>query len=352
MARPQVQQNNQRRRYGPAPAVERRRFPRPAQARGASRRKPSSGERAAGMLLSCGRASRRIAAAPATRSALSHAGIFGFWLLLFGGGYLGLKAADRPVEGVVMEAATRFTTQTLVEERLNIDMGISFYLFDLDDARAKLMALPWVRRASVGRGWSGDLVVDIDEYEPAFVWSQRSAASKVIDVASDSGDSPAAFISKEGKLVEIFGTSADLDSVPGQKAVATVRSAIAALPVFVWTGDSRASEKLSESFTDTFQRIQAQLEQAQTGLNVASLKRSAAGSWSVNVRGQADADSVDFVLRLGANDTDERLQRFVTIYSRGLYRDVNRIAYADLRYTSGLAIGWQHDPSIESGIKE
>jgi cell division protein FtsQ len=44
---------------------------------------------------------------------------------------------------------------------------------------------------------------------------------------------------------------------------------------------------------------------------------------------------------LGTNDILTRLRRFVHAYEKQLHMRQKDLAYVDLRYTSGMAIGWK-----------
>ncbi|WP_260081219.1 cell division protein FtsQ/DivIB, partial [Candidatus Palibaumannia cicadellinicola] len=51
----------------------------------------------------------------------------------------------------------------------------------------------------------------------------------------------------------------------------------------------------------------------------------------------------DLKLKLGNKDINQRLQRFIDIYPILLQhtcKDNKHISYIDLRYQSGLAVGW------------
>ena len=53
----------------------------------------------------------------------------------------------------------------------------------------------------------------------------------------------------------------------------------------------------------------------------------------------------DQEIRLGRRDIDERLYRFFDVVAPALANELKRVAYVDLRYTNGFAVGWR-DTSI------
>ena len=44
---------------------------------------------------------------------------------------------------------------------------------------------------------------------------------------------------------------------------------------------------------------------------------------------------------LGRREIDERLYRFFDVVAPALANDLKRVAYVDLRYTNGFAVGWR-----------
>ena len=46
-------------------------------------------------------------------------------------------------------------------------------------------------------------------------------------------------------------------------------------------------------------------------------------------------------MRLGRRQVDERFERFITVALRMVCQRADDIAYVDMRYTNGFAIGWR-----------
>jgi cell division septal protein FtsQ len=44
---------------------------------------------------------------------------------------------------------------------------------------------------------------------------------------------------------------------------------------------------------------------------------------------------------LGTHEKKQRLYRFVKAYNQSLKKDQASIAYVDMRYTTGMAVGWK-----------
>ena len=47
-------------------------------------------------------------------------------------------------------------------------------------------------------------------------------------------------------------------------------------------------------------------------------------------------------VRLGRRDVDERIERFIRTASQVIAHRMNEIAYVDMRYSNGFAIGWRN----------
>ena len=47
-------------------------------------------------------------------------------------------------------------------------------------------------------------------------------------------------------------------------------------------------------------------------------------------------------MRLGRRDVDDRIDRFIHTASQVISHRLNEIAYVDMRYSNGFAIGWRN----------
>lgn len=128
------------------------------------------------------------------------------WLLWGGGGLLTVGALawglalglpQRTAEHIIVATgAAGFTVRQVeidgVEQqpRLAIYQELlrggtdSMFAVDVEDARTRLKALPWVKDASVERRWPDRVVVRITEHQPVAVW-QLNGVLRVIDGNGD-----------------------------------------------------------------------------------------------------------------------------------------------------------------------
>lgn len=172
-----------------------------------------------------------------------------------------------------------------------------FFALDLGALRQDLLALEWVRAASLRRVWPDTLRVEVREHEPAATWN---------------GD---ALVSTRGAVFD-----------PGA-------AAIEGLPAL--TGPEGQGGAMLERL-DGFARRLAPLD-----LEPAALHQDARRSWRLEL-----ANGIE--LRLGRERVDARLARFVAVWPGVLAPQAERIAAVDLRYPNGFTIAWREAAATDS----
>lgn len=181
----------------------------------------------------------------------------------------------------------------------------TFFTMNLDRARAALLTVPWVRRASLSRQWPRRLDVTIEEHEPFARWN---------------GD---ALVNTNG---EVFIADYDGD-----------------LPQFEGS-DGQAAEVASR-----YRDWSAAL--APLSLAVQEIRVSPRGGWKL----RATSASGPLDIELGRDDPAGRLARFVAVYGRtiqALTRAGTRVDRVDLRYRNGFAArvpGFHERPAKKTG---
>jgi cell division protein FtsQ len=207
-------------------------------------------------------------------------------------------------EVVVTTAPVRASAAHL-EAVIRDEFAGTFFTMNLDRARAALLQVPWVRRASLSRQWPQRLEVTIEEHQPLARWN---------------GD---ALVDVDG---EVF--TADYDGDLPQFEGADVRAAEIAARFAEW---SSALAPLS--------------------LAVQEIRVSPRGGWHVRATGAAGALDIE----LGRDDPGERLARFVAVYGRtiqALLRAGTHVDRVDLRYRNGFAAhvpGFRERPGKKAG---
>ena len=97
-----------------------------------------------------------------------------------GDGFDGLMAdAGLTVQSVTLEGRSE-TARTDIIRMLGIKRGTLMIDVDVDEARARLEALPWVKSAEVRRVWPDRIYVRVVERQPVAIW-QNEGELAVID---------------------------------------------------------------------------------------------------------------------------------------------------------------------------
>ncbi len=219
-------------------------------------------------------------------------------LMIVAGGLGGLviwsKEPQRfPLKDVAVEGELKSLSEQDIKALVLPFLSKGFFWVDVEDVQESVRELPWIEGLEVRRVWPDRLSVHVREKVAQARWGTTG-------VLSTAGD--------------IFYPEAS--TIPE------------ALPYFEGP-DKQAREVLRQYF--------ALLELlGPLGLRVQSLSVSKEGSW------QAALDNGIKVI-LGKTALNERMHRFALAYQSQLQKQSTQIAYVDLRYPNGLAVGWKED---------
>ncbi|UCG73113.1 MAG: cell division protein FtsQ/DivIB [Chromatiales bacterium] len=202
---------------------------------------------------------------------------------------------DRPITAVSVQGPFEHVSAMQLEEALADHLHHGFLSTDLGKIQRAATNLPWVATASVQRRWPGTLVVHVTEQQPAACWGD-------VGLLNDSG--------------ELFVK--DQDRLPAE------------LPRL--NGPDGAERRVAAMYF----KIETQLEQR--GFAALSLDLDARGAWTFRLNNGV-------VVRLGAEAVEQRLARFFRALDTGVAVDSEQVAYVDMRYTHGFAIGWRARPA-------
>ena len=170
-------------------------------------------------------------------------------------------------------------------------VGSGFFSTRVELVGAAVKQIPWVAEADVRREWPHTLHVDITEEAPVARWNSDG------------------LMDAQGRVFAHMDTKA-----------------YAALPLL--TGrDADAQDVLAEY--DTLLNLVAP-----RGLGIAELDVDARGAATVLLD-----DGIE--VRLGREDAAERLARFTAMALPALNARLAAVAYVDMRYTNGFAVGWK-----------
>ena len=196
------------------------------------------------------------------------------------------RVLDTPVRGFVIGGDLTPMEQAQVEQVLSAHTFAGVLSTDLGQVTQRLERLPWAREISVRRSWPDKLTVTLDRSRPVARWG-------------------------DDQYVSAYG---DLLSLPDEYA---------ALPQF----------KVAVSNPEQAMRVYRLLDQiaARETLAIGGLSQNAQGEWVINL---IDGPRV----RLGAEQLNERMHRFLLVYRRVLRDAAQTAEYVDARYANGVAV--------------
>ncbi|MEJ2042368.1 MAG: cell division protein FtsQ/DivIB [Reinekea sp.] len=199
-----------------------------------------------------------------------------------------------PVKDVALAQPMIYQTQLDYDTVISNYIGRSLLFFDLDEMRLDLEALPWIRKVSLAKHWSGTITVSVTEYEPIANWNENEV------------------LNAEG--------------FPLQKPAADIQLANLKGP------DTKSKVVMSHYllFAEIF---------AGKGFSVKGVTMRPRGSWSLKLDNQVQ-------IFLGEQDVLERTRRVVRLLESDRVQEAN-VQYIDARYQNGVAIKMKQNLSSE-----
>ena len=213
-------------------------------------------------------------------------------IALTGGALAALGCAlERPVQVVSMDGSFQRVSPGQIEQAIAPYAHTGFMSVDLDRIQRSVEALPWVMHARIQRRWPNSLHVTVIEQTAAARWG-------------DSG-----LLNTRGELFI--------------KAAAHVPAELPRL-----SGPEGTELQVAQRYMS----VQGRMLEA--GMRIAALRLDERGAWEMDLDSGA-------TVRLGRRDVDDRIARFIRTASQVIAHRLNDIAYVDMRYSNGFAIGWR-----------
>ena len=200
-------------------------------------------------------------------------------------------ALDRPIHVISMDGPFQRVSPGQIEKAVTPFLAAGFMSADLDAIERAIEALPWVDHARVQRRWPTSLHVTVVEQTAAARW----------------GD--AGLLNMRGELFE--------------RRAAHVPSELPRL-----SGPDGTETAVAQRY------LAAEARMLEAGLRIAALRLDERGAWEI------DLDS-GVTVRLGRQDVDERLDRFIRTAAPAIAHHISDVAYVDMRYANGFSIGWR-----------
>lgn len=212
--------------------------------------------------------------------------------LLAGGWRLLHFVGSVPVSRVAVTGTLLHVDRNLLVQRVRpLLLGAGFMTVDLQAIRAEVLQLPWIADVSIQRRWPDELVIAVTEQEAIARWGKDG------------------LLNRSG---EVFRPQPLGD--------------VSQLPVLF------GPDELSGEVKERYAQLRELLDEQKLAL--ASLGCDERGSWSATLQGGTE-------LRLGSGDVLKKMRSFARVYRANLSTQMDRIAYIDLRYSSGVAVGWK-----------
>lgn len=202
------------------------------------------------------------------------------------------RLLDQPIQHVIVTGRLQHVSPPDVEQVVRAHLrGAGLVSVNLDAISRGLTTLPWVDSAAVQRSWPRGLKIQIVE---------QSAVARWNDVG---------LLNARGVLF-----MSDARFVP---------------PELAQLAGPQGSE---QEVTARYLAIQGRLTEA--GLRLTTLTLDARGAWNFTLD-----DGV--LVRLGREQVDERFDRFMFAAAKLVRSRATDIAYVDMRYGNGFAVGWK-----------
>ncbi|MCB4435094.1 cell division protein FtsQ/DivIB [Alteromonas sp. McT4-15] len=240
-------------------------------------------------------------AAPKKSKRAMWGGVAFLGLVLAGLVFGGMKAnqylydeQQMPVQVIDFSGDYQHIDITKLERLIRKAQPGSFFALDVNEVFELVESQSWVYRASVRKKWPNTLKIYLVEQQPVAKWNEDLLLNPYGDTFNDEG--------VELQLPRLYG--------PGGSEK-TALEGYNAMHALITTTDMAIDElSLSERF-----------------------------AWQVQLKN-------GIKLNLGRQEFIDRLQRFIDVYPL-LAQQEKAVKYVDLRYDTGVAVGWNDDNTTD-----
>lgn len=213
-----------------------------------------------------------------------------------------VTALDRPIAQVQVGGQFQRVASVQIEAAVAPFRGAGFLSIDMDALRAALEKIPWVDRVRVERRWPKSVWVLITEHVPAARWGEDG-----------------------------------LMNTRGELFLQHVQHLPPELPQLV--GPEGTQEAVAKLYLDSYPRLLA------VGMRLTKVELDARGAWALTLNNGVQ-------VRLGRQNVQERLERFLRIASPMVAARGTAVSYVDLRYSNGFSVGWNPVTQVAHDLKD
>jgi cell division protein FtsQ len=201
-----------------------------------------------------------------------------------------LHALDQPIGKLEVDGKFQRVAPVQIEAAIAPFRGAGFLSVNLDAMRTALQTIPWVDHARVERRWPNGVHVFITEHVAAARWGEDG------------------LMNTRGDLFLRGATH-----IPPE------------LPQLI--GPEGTESEVAHLYLETYPRL------LNVGLRLTRVELDARGAWQLSLENGVQ-------VRLGRQDVNERLERFIRVASPVVAARASEVNYIDLRYSSGFSVGW------------
>jgi cell division protein FtsQ len=203
-----------------------------------------------------------------------------------------LWTLDQPIETVSVSGRFQRVSPADVERAVKQTVqNVGLVSVDLEKVRQAIGTIPWVDAVTVERAWPHGLRIVVTEQVAAARWKESG------------------LLNTRGELF-----MSEARHVPPELAQLS--------------GPDGTENEVAQRYLSSQGRL------TEAGLRLTALRLDARGAWEFDL-------SNGITVRLGRRDVDDRFERFVTTAAKLVTQRAEDIAYVDMRYANGFAIGWR-----------
>lgn len=224
---------------------------------------------------------------------------FAFILLIYAlqDGFFTLKhwltdEKSLPLTALILTGEKQHITEDVVRKILNKQENkLNFFTLEISDIQKQLEDNPWVYSASIRKNWPNTLKIHIVEQTIVASWNEK------------------AMLNRYGEVV---------DATPFEQQ-----------DIITLSGEDEQSKEVLNTYLQLKQLLQS------TQYRIAALHSDKRNATDLVLKN-------GITLKLGKEQKLERIQLFLNAFPRIAQNyDLSTIEYVDLRYDTGLAIGWK-----------
>lgn len=201
---------------------------------------------------------------------------------------------NRTISAFVINNQTQFTQYDDIRDTF-IKMGglKGFFSQDITVVRKQIETIPWLKAVTVRKLWPDKLSISITEHQPAAIWNDADV------------------VSNEGVVFQLPMQRLKQKNLPHLSG----------------------PDYQSHLVLQTWSQMESNLKQK--GLVLKKLAIDERGAWQATLENEV-------LLKLGRGAWQEKLDRLATIYPQIEVPEKQKLAYVDLRYDAGAAVGFTH----------